>query len=130
MKVKLIELKQVSHTVGCYLSEDVQDVVGAVKFVQSNNKAIEVLAKSDIKLLVYLLELSEAAHDTFSEILYENEKKLNSMRHAPARSGGLQRGLSSESPNFRFRELRAAQNALGGQEDIIANILAEDSGQD
>ena len=45
--------------VGCYLSDDVQDVVGAVKFVLSTNKAIPILVETDVNMCVYLLNMSD-----------------------------------------------------------------------
>ena len=62
IKNRLIELKQVSHVVGCYLTEDVQDVIGAVKFVETNPQAIKILVETDVNMAVYLLTMSNMAH--------------------------------------------------------------------
>ena len=43
--------------VGCYLSKGRDDIVGAIKFLLSNNddEAIKILIHSDLNQLVYLL---------------------------------------------------------------------------
>ena len=53
---RLVICKQVSHVVGCLLSDEKQDVVQAMSFVTDNQQAIKILIETDLSLCVYLLQ--------------------------------------------------------------------------
>ena len=55
---RLVSCKQISHVVGCLLSDEKQDVVQAMNFVTKNNNAIKILIETDLSLVVYLLNMA------------------------------------------------------------------------
>ena len=121
-KKRLVSLKQVSHVVGCYLTEQVQDVIGAIKFVTSDPVAIKILVETDVNLAVCLLEIAALAGETFGDLLGEKKDALQQFK----RSGAIRnRNFNAQSPS-NFAGLAGIQNALGDQGDTCQLILEEE----
>ena len=72
MKQRLIEQKQVSYVVGCYLSPEVSDVVRVVDFLMfgddaSDEEAIKILIHSDLNQVVNLLQMIQQSLEIFKK---------------------------------------------------------------
>ena len=85
-------------------------------------------------MCVYLLNMSEIAIQTFAGILSEKQNQLDKLKKSSGRAGGVPRAFSIDSSGFAFKELTAAQKAMGdvggADGDVIQNILAEESNAD
>jgi len=51
-------------------------VIGAIKFVTSDQVAIKILVETDVNLAVCLLEIAEFAGETFGDLLSEKKDQL------------------------------------------------------